>query len=83
MSKVVLYFLLYIFKQKTTCSPTRDFSLVLVQSSIPFTEMPEVQRLVNIDDNRSELMNRYRFLSFFIIKDKKRVSQGRPIANLF
>lgn len=38
MSKVVLYFLLYIFKQKTTCSPTRDFSLVLVQSSIPFIE---------------------------------------------
>lgn len=37
MSKVVLYFLLYIFKQKT-CSPTRDFSLVLVQSSIPFIE---------------------------------------------
>lgn len=48
--------------------------------------MPEVQRLVNIDDNRSELMNNdigidfFRF--FFIIKDK-RVSQGRPFLQTF
>lgn len=47
--------------------------------------MSEVERLVNIDDNRSELMNNdigIDFFRFFIIKDK-RVSQGRPIANLF
>lgn len=47
--------------------------------------MSEVERLVNIDDNRSELMNNdigIDFFRFFIIKDK-RVSQGRPFLQTF
>lgn len=42
--------------------------------------MSEVQRLVNTDDNRSELMNNdigIDFFHFFMIQDK-RASQGRP-----
>lgn len=42
--------------------------------------MSKVQRLVNTDDNRSELMNNdigIDFFHFFMIQDK-RASQGRP-----